>query len=246
MLRRSPPDEQKHKGARMVRRRKPPKDPVFSATLRQTVEALRAESLRCAEGERIGLEGELRTRYQVGRPTLRHAAALVEQEQLLQVRRGVQGGYIARRPTGRAVAHMAAIFLRAREASLDEIGQSIAPIRAELARLAAANLDDASRQAFRDFLRREAEAIENGGFRAFASSEREFGQVLGAASRNNVLSLFFDILLDLATKIPPEHDIFLGRPEWVKAYRQRRTRLIEAILDGDRTLFMRADELGAQ
>jgi DNA-binding FadR family transcriptional regulator len=208
--------------------------PELSATLRKTVEALRDESLRCAEGALIGSEDELLARHRVSRPTLRQAAALVVQEQLLQVRRGVGGGYIARRPTSRAVAHMAAIFLRTRETSLDELSRSMTPIRAELARLAASNLDDASRQAFQDFLQRDAEVnVEGAGFRAFTKSEREFGQVLGAASRNQVLALFLDILYDLAANIPPEHDIFLGRPERVKAYRERRARLVEAILDGD-------------
>jgi len=208
--------------------------PELSATLRRTVEALRRESLKCPEGELIGSEDELLVRHQVSRPTLRQAAALVAQEQLLQVRRGVKGGYIARRPTSRAVAHMAAIYLRTRDASLDELGGSMSPIRAELARLAAANLDETSRQAFRDFLQREADPnVEGAGFRAFTKSEREFGQLLGDASRNHVLSLFLDILHDLAANIPPERDIFLGRPERVKAYRQQRARLIEAILEGD-------------
>jgi len=208
--------------------------PELSATLRQTVEALRGESLQCPEGELIGSEDELLARHQVSRPTLRQAAALVAQEQLLQVRRGVKGGYIARRPTSRAVAHMAAIYLRTRDASLDELSGSMSPIRAELARLAAANLDGDSRQAFQDFLQREAEAnVEGAGFRAFTKSEREFGQLLGAASRNHVLALFLDILHDLAANIPPERDMFLGRPERVNAYRQQRARLIEAILDGD-------------
>ncbi len=218
----------------MARRAKPQEDQRLSATLQQTVEALREESLQCIEGELIGSEDDLLARHRVSRPTLRQAAALVAQEQLLQVRRGVGGGYIARRPTSRAVAHMAAIFLSTRETSMDEIGQSTAPIRTELARLAAANLDDASRQAFKGFLRREADGLaDNSGLRAFARSEREFGQMLGAASRNNVLSLFFGILYDLAGNIRPEHDLFLGRPERVEAYRERRTRLIEAILDGD-------------
>jgi DNA-binding FadR family transcriptional regulator len=198
------------------------------------VEALRGESLRCVEDELIGSEDDLLARHRVSRPTLRQAAALVAQEQLLQVRRGVKGGYIARRPTSQAVAHMASIYLRSREASLDELSRSIAPIGAELARLAASNLDAVSRQALEDFLQRDAEADAEGvGFRAFTKSEREFGQLLGAASRNHVLSLFLDILHDLAANIPPEHDIFLGRPERVKAYRERRARLIEAILDGD-------------
>jgi DNA-binding GntR family transcriptional regulator len=129
---------------------------------------------------------------------------------------------------------MAAIFLSTRAASMDDIAQSTAPIRTELARLAAASLDDISRQALQDFLQRESDAVaQNTGFRAFVRSEREFGRLLGAASRNNVLSLFFHILYDLAANIRPEHDLFLGRPERVKAYRERRTRLIEAILDGD-------------
>jgi GntR family transcriptional repressor for pyruvate dehydrogenase complex len=218
----------------MARRARPQKDPALSATLRQTVEALREQALQCPEGALIGSEDEVLARHRVSRPTLRQAAALVAQEQLLQVRRGVGGGYIARRPTGRAVTHMAAIFLRSREASLDEISRSMAPIRAELARLAAINLDDESRQALRDFLQSEADAsADPGGFPTFARSEREFCRLLGTSSHNHVLSLFFDILFDLAATLGPEHDIFLGRPERIKAYRERRVRLVEAILDGD-------------
>ena len=221
--------------AHMARRARPQKDPALSATLRQTVEALREQALQCPEGALIGSEDELLARHRVSRPTLRQAAALVAQEQLLQVRRGVGGGYIARRPTGRAVTHMAAIFLRSRGASLDEISRSMAPIRAELARLAAINLDDGSRQALRDFLQSEAAdaSADPGGFPTFARSEREFCRLLGTSSHNHVLSLFFDILFDLAATMGPEHDIFLGRPERIKAYRERRVRLIEAILDGD-------------
>jgi DNA-binding FadR family transcriptional regulator len=209
-------------------------NPELTATLRQIVEALRVESLRCAEGELIGSEDELVARHRVSRPTLRHAAGLVAQEQLLQIRRGAKGGYIARRPTSRATAHMAAIFLRSREARLDELTWSTGPIWVGLARLAAANLDEASRQAFQNFLQREAKAnVDGAGFRAFTKSEREFGQLLGAASHNLLLALFLDIIYDLAANTPPENDIFLRRPERVRVYRQQRTRLIEAILDGD-------------
>jgi len=209
--------------------------PELSATLRQVVEGLREQSLQCAEGEMLGSEDDLLARHGVSRPTLRQAAALVVQEQLLQVRRGVGGGYIARRPTSRAVAHMAAIFLRTRGTSLEELSRSMAPIRAELARMAATNLDETSRQAFQDFLRREAEAVneEGGESRAIAKSEREFSQLLGAARGNRVLSLFLDILFDLAANIPPEHDIVRGRPDRLKDYRERRARLVEAILAGD-------------
>jgi hypothetical protein len=62
---------------------------------------------------------------------------------------------------------------------------------------------------------------------------REFGQLLGASSGNRVLSLFLDILYDLGTNFRPEHDVFLGRPDRVQAYRQQRAPLIAAILDRD-------------
>jgi DNA-binding FadR family transcriptional regulator len=208
--------------------------PELSATLRQAVEALRDESLQRAEGELIGTEDDLLSRHQFSRPTLRKAAALLAQEQLLQARCGPKGGYIARRPTSQTVAHMAAIYLRARDASRDDLRRSIGPIRAALARLAASNLDEASRQAFQNFLRREAEVdVEDSGFPTFSNNEREFGQLLGAASRDHVLSLFLDIIYDLAADIPPEPDTFLGRPDRVRAYRERRARLVEAILNGD-------------
>lgn len=90
------------------------------------------------------------------------------------------------------------------------------------------------RNAFQDFLHREAGGSAEGpGLRAFTESVREFGQLLGASSGNRVLSLFLDILYDLGTNFRPEHDVFLGRPDRVQAYRQQRAPLIAAILDRD-------------
>jgi DNA-binding FadR family transcriptional regulator len=212
---------------------KPKKEPPPSA-LKLAVEALRADVLAREDGELIGSEDELLARHGVSRPTLRQAAALVAQEQLLQVKRGVGGGYIARRPTSRAVAHMAAIYLQTRNAGLEEVIRSLEPIRAELARLAATNIDDTGREALREYLERETQRTAEGtGYRTMIRGEREFGAVLGQASRNDVMSLFLEILYDLAATIRPEHDIYLGRPERIAMYRDRRMRIAEAVLDGD-------------
>jgi GntR family transcriptional repressor for pyruvate dehydrogenase complex len=203
-------------------------------TMRRIVQALRADSLKCAEGALIGSEDQLLERHGVSRPTLRKAAALVAQEQLLQVRRGVAGGYIARRPTSRAVTHMAAIFLTTRQIDTDQIITSMNPIRSELARLAAKNLDAAARQGFLDFLDRDQQPSgESSEMLAFAKREREFGRVLGTASGNAVLSLFLEILYDLAANISRERDIYLNRPDRITAYRNQRRRLVEAILERD-------------
>jgi DNA-binding FadR family transcriptional regulator len=211
-----------------------PKKVAPSSALKLAAEALRADALSHEEGQLIGSEDELLARHSVSRPTLRQAAALVAQEQLLQVKRGVGGGYIARRPTSRAVAHMAAIYLRTRAAGLEEIIQSVEPIRAELARLAATHIDDESRAELHAYLEREAQrTAEGAGHRAFFKGEREFGELLGRASRNDVMALFLEILYDLAATLKPEHDIYLGRPERIVIYRERRTRIAQAVLDGD-------------
>jgi len=203
-------------------------------TLKQVVEGLRKESLDVAQGELLGSEDEVLARYGVARPTLRQAAAIVAQEQLLRVKRGVGGGYIAERPTTRTVAHIVALFLKTRKTKLDQIVSSMKPIRAELAALAATSLSERSRKAFVDFLDRDARvSSDNLNSRTLFRSQREFQEILGEASQNQVLALYLDILLDLATSLPPEHDVYLGRPERLHAFRRMRRRLVEAILDGD-------------
>lgn len=206
-------------------------------TLATTVHALRLEAMQCDAGTLIGSEDDLLARHGVSRPTLRKAAALVAQEQLLQVRRGVGGGYIARRPTSRAVAHMAAIYLTSRDAGIDQILASMQPIRSELTRLAAENISDEVRLEFMEFHARRPDFQDGSdGILTFAKNEREYGRLLGLASGNTVLALFQDILFDLAANISRENDIYLRRPDRMQTYVTRRGQILDAILDGDPSL----------
>lgn len=219
--------------------------------LRDTVRALRSDLLKCAEGTLLGSEDELLARYGISRPTLRKAAAMVAQEQLLRVRRGAGGGYIATRPTPRVVAHMAAIYLSSHNANVEALLSSVNPIRAELSRLAATNLDPATQQEFRDFLEADqVSRLPTGEPFPFAKSEREFGRLLGIASGNLVLSLFLEILHDLAATIDRKNDIFFERPDRVIAYREQRRRLIQSIVDKEpdlaALLSQRISEVGQQ
>lgn len=150
----------------------------------------------------IGSEDALVARYAVSRPTLRQAAAMLVQEQLLVVKRGVGGGYFTRLPNSRAVTHMSAIYLRTHDATLEEVIRALRPIRIELARLASANRDAEALEGMRDFLERErvrdGETKEDLQYKNFIKGEREFGEIIGTLSRNKVLSLFLVILYDYA------------------------------------------------
>jgi GntR family transcriptional repressor for pyruvate dehydrogenase complex len=230
--------------------KKPVKDQKASV-IRRAVQSLRDEALSTQEGAMLGSEDELLERHNVSRPTLRQAAALVAQEQLLTIRRGVGGGYMARRPTSRAVAHMASVFLRSRGVGLEQIIRAVEPIRVELARLATRKADDAARASLGAFLVAEDERDRTlSAYKAFLIGEREFGELLGQISGNQVLSLFLDILYDLASYLRSDQDLYKDHPERIAEYKDKRNRLAEAIMCGDEELAVmsarRCASLGAE
>jgi len=174
-------------------------------------------------------------RYKVSRPTLRQAASLIAQEQLLTVKRGVGGGYFARQPDSRAVSRMAASYLKAHGARLSEIVSAFTPIRVELARQAA-HCDNELRERLEAFLAREREIDQDPHFRDFVVGERKFNSLLGLMSGNRALALYLETTLDLAAMVDREEDMYRDRPERVAAYRHERNRLAQAILDRDEEL----------
>jgi DNA-binding FadR family transcriptional regulator len=200
----------------------------------RVVRRLRELALSTKAGELIGSEDHLVATYGVSRPTLRQAAALVGQEQLLSVRRGVGGGYFARRPDTRAVAHMAAIYLQARHTTLEEVIKAIEPIKIEMASLAATNRDPEMLSKWREFSERDRDQEREGGYREFLGSEREYSRLLGVACGNNVLDLFVMTLYDFCASIRPEEDVYRDHPQRVHDYWLRRQALVSAIILGDR------------
>lgn len=204
------------------------------STVRAVADALRLDVIDRAHGDLVGSEDDLIERYGVSRPTLRQAAALISQEQLLEVRRGVGGGYFACRPNSRAVAHVAAVYLRSRRTRLVEILQAVQPIRVELAKLAARSRNQEARQRLRQFLEHEQRVDEAQiRYKDFVRAEREFGRLLGELSGNHVIALFFEILYDFSSMLRGTDDLYHDHPERVIETRSKRNRLAAAILEGD-------------
>lgn len=202
----------------------------------QAAKVLRSFALAKKDGDFLGSEEDLIQRLGVSRPTLRQASAQVVQEHLISIRRGMGGGYFARRPESAGVSRIAALYLQSRNASFVEIAVAMKSVRAELSALAAHNIDPD--------LRAELEAVvakdhdpehdtEGHGYRAFLCSEREFGRVLGQMGGNSVLVLLLEILYDFAALARREDDVLVNQPERVIAYRKHRAHLADAILDGD-------------
>lgn len=201
----------------------------------KTILLLRADAERMGDGALIGSEEELLSRYGVSRPTLRQAAALVAQEQLLRVRRGVSGGYFATRPTAGAVSHMAAIYLRTHGTSVEQILHAVELVRTDMVRSAAEASDSLLKAELRDFLEEDEAAQGRGDYppRRFARTEREYYDLLGGLSGNNALHLFTQILLDLVGMLFPVDSALLWTTDRVNQAVRRRSRIIRAILAGD-------------
>ena len=201
--------------------------------LSKVVRRVRERALATPPGDLIGSEDQLVTAFAVSRPTLRQAAALVAQEQLLRVTRGVGGGYFARRPESHAVAHIAAIYLQSRHTTLAEIIRAIEPIQVEIGVLVAENRDPDVIEKLRAFQARDSELEHEGGYREYLRSEREFSQLLGGACNNSVLALFLDTLNELCASLGPDEDVYRNRPDRVHTYWTRRHQLLAALIDGD-------------
>lgn len=200
----------------------------------KTIILLRADSAKSRDGALLGSEEELLSRYGVSRPTLRQAAALVAQEQLVRVRRGVSGGYFATRPTVGAASHMAAIYLQTHGADVAQMLHAIDLIRADMVRLAAEAPMSPAKEDLRQFLE-EDEAAQEGDYsrRRFARAEREYSELLGALCGNNALHLFLQILLDLLGMLFPIDQMIDWTPDRLSTSAEARGRVIRAILDGD-------------
>jgi DNA-binding FadR family transcriptional regulator len=213
----------------------------------KTILMLREDAARHGDGELIGSEEELLARYGVSRPTLRQAAALVAQEQLVKVKRGVAGGYFATRPTVSAVSHMAAIYLQTRSTGMTEMLHGVELIRTDMVRLAAQVSDAAGKEELARFLKEDESAQADGySYRQFIRAEREYGRLLGRLCGNNVLDLFLQILLELVALLHSDQDALVGAPDRVDTVVKRRGRIIRAILEGDAEIAMLEAERGVR
>jgi DNA-binding FadR family transcriptional regulator len=166
----------------------------------------------------------------ISRPTFRQAAKLVEQEQLLVIKRGVGGGFFARQPSTTAVAHVAAVYLHVRKATIEDAIRSAKPIFAEIARSAAQRAQPDTYAQLASFMAQERSA--SGDLRSFLRAERDFLAIFAAASGNPVLELYATVLIDFAATFVAD-SVFARSPDRVPAYRAIRTQLIQAILTGD-------------
>jgi GntR family transcriptional regulator, transcriptional repressor for pyruvate dehydrogenase complex len=194
---------------------------------------LRAEILARDRDAYLGSETELMERLQLSRSTLRQAARILEQEQLLTVRRGIGGGYFGSRPDATAIANAASLYLRLQNATFLDVLNSANLINMEIARLAAASKDKRLRGVLGVFLERwRPWTSEPPPMAVFVPADRQLVETLADMAGSPSLTMFLQTVWRFG--ITESHaDIFSDHPERRGEIVRRRIALMEAVIAGD-------------
>jgi GntR family transcriptional regulator, transcriptional repressor for pyruvate dehydrogenase complex len=203
-----------------------------ATTLRRATNRLREQVLALdTDGAFLGSEDDLQAWLGVSRPTLRQVARILEREQLLTVRRGVNGGLFSQRPSGQAVADMAAVYLRSVRTTLHDMVRMQGVLSREAVELAARNPSAEQRAGLLAWVEASESDERLGDTRRFHELVIEFGRVLGAITDSPTLGLLTDVVLTLATT-PVGVRVFED-PDRIRQARAYQLELARAIADGD-------------
>lgn len=182
----------------------------------------------------LGSEDDMIRQLGVSRPTLRQAARMLEQEQLLVVRRGIGGGLFGRRPTAEAVSHTASVFLRSQGATYNELISTQMILGTECARLAAANPDPEQRESLRRLYEERVPAEQRVKLTAyeFVRLSTEFQRRLAELTGSPALRLFVYVLMDLSAGSATIARIYEDPDRRIQTF-HRHEQISEAVAKGD-------------
>ncbi len=195
-----------------------------AAKLRDLVFAREPEAL-------IGSLPELARLLGVGIVTVQQAARILEHEGLLDVRRGPGGGYYGKRPDEAALERSLAAYLRMHPSSYGEMLDITTLLFRELVAAAAECADEG----FRAQLQAFAGCIDHCGNEAeMGAFETQFQDHLFRMVNRPLFGLLTRVTLNLYAMRPAPK--LFADSEGVRAWRQSRHRIIDAILEGDTEL----------
>jgi GntR family transcriptional repressor for pyruvate dehydrogenase complex len=172
----------------------------IASAARQAADALGDEILGHDGDETewsLGSENDLMELLGIGRPTLRQAARLLEQQQLLVVKRGINGGFFGRRPSAEGITANARVFLRSQQTSFADLLRAELILGPACAELAAVNPDETQRAALMSYY----DPWESGDLiplRTYMDLAPGFQREVARLSGSPTLFLFVSVLMDLA------------------------------------------------
>lgn len=199
----------------------------------RTVRKLFELSMDADPGSYLGAEADLLERLDVSRPTLRQAAKILQNDHLLEIRRGAAGGFYAARPDVGHVIQLPAFYLRMQGASLRQMREASTVIVAETI-ASAALCEDSDRSA--ELAEIRASLNINVGdevaTRYIIEVERRLSHLLSRMASNPFLGLFMDILYEFGL-LERNLRFYDGKPDRRKEWLGLQQNLCDAVAGGD-------------
>lgn len=203
-----------------------------SVTFQAAVQ-LRKRALAVEEGRFLGSEEDLMEALGVSRPTFRQVARLLAHEQVLTIKRGVGGGFFARRPTLSTVSRAVAAYLDSRQTSLQQVREAAQGVFRMGVELAAAS----DNQVARDRLARLRERLvaadgRQQSARQLLALESELESILGALSGNPAIELCLTMFNQFGAE-QRTTKLYANRPGRMRAWNKASIACVDAILAQD-------------
>ena len=200
----------------------------------QAAVKLRKMALAKEDGAFLGSEEELLNALGVSRPTFRQAARLLAHEQVLNIKRGVGGGFFARRPTLQTVSRAVAAYLNARHTSVEDVLEASAGVFRMGIGLAAESANEAARSRL-TMLRNKLVDLDGQNHPAaeLMLVEAELEQTIGELSGNPAIELCLTMFNQFGAE-QSTVKLYAGHPERVELWKEKTIGGISALLAQDR------------
>jgi DNA-binding FadR family transcriptional regulator len=149
------------------------------------------------EGDRLPAERELAVQFGVSRNTVREALRSLENAGVVTLRKGVSGGAFICSRSGDAVMAALGDLFRLGAISPAHLTEARLILGTEIARLACVRRDDDDLHALAENVRMAQKVLDSGDLRSKAEMNIEFNKLLAAATKNPVLIVMTNALLDI-------------------------------------------------
>lgn len=204
---------------------------------------LRTIALATPEGELLGSEDDLVEKLGVARVTVRQAARLIEREGLVKVRRGLNGGYFATRPTVEMVETIVCSYLNTLGLESHHGGAVSSALWVQVLR-EAAKADRTAANALAERLTGQIQGLgADAGIQDVARIEREMRSAIFELIDGGYIEVLFRINAAFARQEISGDTHFadlVGIETFVRNWKRAKLAELEAIADGDEMLAVMA------
>lgn len=206
-------------------------------TIDSTAEHLRQIVRDTAPGEALGNEEALLKVLGVSRATVRQAARLLEKEGLLEVRRGIQGGYFSARPNLRTIEDSVSSYLEMLDTDVKETTMIGSALWIELIRMAARSRAERNLEPLHTVYDKITSLKPTDNFNAVLQLDYELRTAILGLVNSRYVELIFHINLIFARRKlktdPSDQDGTPFHLEFIRGWRAAKLMEIEAVLAGD-------------